>query len=1100
MEDKKAMNRAQLLVENNLDPQCICLVKIAKLPRLSDKYGSDVWIMGVNARGESVACRVIDFYPSLLYPIPPDWADADEDCDDDIAQLFQDVKLEHKGFYPARDIVETDVIHVIPLIGFTNGEKHRMLQIKASTLSAYYSTLQRYFGTRAYHTQLELALQVQMQLKTRYTEWFQLTKCTVRNGDDRMTSCQHEFDISLKDLVILPPAQNPLPSPPLLRCYLRLITVSRQGLVTQNPDWHAQPTLKNDRILAIQLRYQWLHIPSKEPHWIETFNWVEDHTNELTMLRQFRDHLTAMDPDVIVTYDDDMFSAQEWITKRFQLYGVSFSWERIPRDKSMPKMRPSTRIMINLMSLVGKKISTTSYQLHDIASLIDEKPHEQVDERSWAQLRSKWNPSNEHDPDQKGGPIKGIFVKSPPAKESCLKRVGYTALTTGKIQLIGQALSHDCDLIRQIESENMFTLELLNISRVSSTDMNELQGGEQVRCFHLIARSAIEKGYYLNPEKLAQKPLRFPISRYETKLIRPPEHPLNIEYRQHANEKYKTVASEMKSINAKSCEAMHKFLTQRADQDPDSDNDDNEDHKTQAVDTEVKESQGGNVIEPAVDFYDRVDEPTGILDVASMYPSIMMAYKICYNNLVYDLKYNDLPGVEYTTIPINAKECIRVALCEGVLPELERTLVAERAKVRKQAKEYKQTDKFLYDCLDKAQLALKVLGNALYGYLMAYTSKDMYNMAEKALLLAVTAIGRAIQQSFAWYLAHTYQVVTIYGDTDSIVILLAMLKSLIQKLSEFPSDTEMDSFCHAVKGLFHMDEKFCWNDVKNRDEKFETVYSPTNGPVSKELAVRGVCYLIFEKFCRELSALFPSPIKIEFEAMLLRFWIFKKKNYTTNKLDLEYPNKLSEPKIQGMEQKKRDWCNWSRRSQSFVTYCILNQKMPWALYYIAEQMERLILHQIPVEDLMLHKKFKSTFGYANEEQLQKVIADQIQEDTGMAPKPGSMLCFIVIENQNPNKPKPKLSDHTIDANRYLRQPTKYKLDRLYYLERQFYSVVLKAFALHPNHLAEFQQIYQQAQNIIKLEQIHRTKPNKPYEPGFLVNRVRNIIGDNPNKP
>jgi DNA polymerase elongation subunit (family B) len=60
---------------------------------------------------------------------------------------------------------------------------------------------------------------------------------------------------------------------------------------------------------------------------------------------------------------------------------------------------------------------------------------------------------------------------------------------------------------------------------------------------------------------------------------------------------------------------------------------------------------GATVLEPKSGMY--LDDNIGILDFASLYPTIMISRNLCYSTFVFDKKYLDIPDVKYERIAWN---------------------------------------------------------------------------------------------------------------------------------------------------------------------------------------------------------------------------------------------------------------------------------------------------------------------------------------------------------------------------------------------------------------------------------------------------------------
>jgi hypothetical protein len=150
------------------------------------------------------------------------------------------------------------------------------------------------------------------------------------------------------------------------------------------------------------------------------------------------------------------------------------------------------------------------------------------------------------------------------------------------------------------------------------------------------------------------------------------------------------------------------------------------------------------------------------MDFASLYPSIMMAHKMCGSTLVTDPQYAHCTGIDYYEIEAAPGVKVRFAQTDdNVIPGLLYDLKA----LRKQAKrdmEAAGTD-FTKGLLNSRQLAYKLVMNSLYG---ALGSNHGLLCGLKKISMSVTATGR-------WMIHETKRLVetlnpgstVVYGDS-----------------------------------------------------------------------------------------------------------------------------------------------------------------------------------------------------------------------------------------------------------------------------------------------------------------------------------------------
>jgi len=205
--------------------------------------------------------------------------------------------------------------------------------------------------------------------------------------------------------------------------------------------------------------------------------------------------------------------------------------------------------------------------------------------------------------------------------------------------------------------------------------------------------------------------------------------------------------------------------------------------------------EGAVVITPKPGYY---QTPVVTLDFASLYPSIMRAYNMCFSTLVpsyteaqrqqlqwsaetHNIKdpthpdYPEVRPVRSFDYPEGGKfeyKMQKTDVCfitskkrVGILPEILEQLLNERRRVKKMRKKYgeKSMD---YAVLDGRQLALKVCANSVYGF----TGAGMGYLGEKRIASSVTRVGRGMANHTKWMCEDKYKehgLEIVYGDTVS---------------------------------------------------------------------------------------------------------------------------------------------------------------------------------------------------------------------------------------------------------------------------------------------------------------------------------------------
>ncbi|KAH7314892.1 hypothetical protein KP509_21G026000 [Ceratopteris richardii] len=158
-------------------------------------------------------------------------------------------------------------------------------------------------------------------------------------------------------------------------------------------------------------------------------------------------------------------------------------------------------------------------------------------------------------------------------------------------------------------------------------------------------------------------------------------------------------------------------------------------------------------------------DPVVILDFASLYPSLYMAYNLCYTTLVHPEDINSFSSDKLIKSPTGA--CfVAPSIQHGILPRICGSLIT----ARKLAKE-KMLDSYISSAeravLDARQKALKLCSNALYGFTGSSAScQQALPLADSCLSMGAAACKRAVELVSSTF--HDAKV--LYAQTDSVFI------------------------------------------------------------------------------------------------------------------------------------------------------------------------------------------------------------------------------------------------------------------------------------------------------------------------------------------
>lgn len=441
---------------------------------------------------------------------------------------------------------------------------------------------------------------------------------------------------------------------------------------------------------------------------------------------------------------------------------------------------------------------------------------------------------------------------------------------------------------------------------------------------------------------------------------------------------------------------------------------------------------GGFVYEPNPGLYDFVIS----LDFKSLYPSIIMAFNICYSTLIPQELWGEIPiemcnVFKWTEQPDeddddddnkdegedgDKKKGSKVATNyefrfikkeykEGLLPQLVKGLVDGRNDVRGEQK--KESEGSLpWTILEKRQLALKMTANSIFG-LLGVQEGGKLPLIEGA--MCITSKGRELIQYCNQYLRDTYNALIIYNDTDSTMVKLPFVTSNEQTIE--------------------------WG----------------------------------KKLEKEISAKFPDPLYIEFEKggrmLCIRkkkyaFWLIDMRKMIKNPKNKSewipnpgYANlyliEINKDAImtKGIILARRDNCKWQRNVYTKLLHNVMNMvPLQQSLDIILEEATKIYRNQVQWEHLTIIRGLGA--NYKSESFFMKIFGDEIRK-IGKPANPGDRLEYVIVKSYGIKPDEEQLLGYKMRLSEvYVERMESDKpehIDANYYLEKVLMNCIQQLF-------------------------------------------------------
>ena len=353
--------------------------------------------------------------------------------------------------------------------------------------------------------------------------------------------------------------------------------------------------------------------------------------------------------------------------------------------------------------------------------------------------------------------------------------------------------------------------------------------------------------------------------------------------------------------------------------------------------------EGATVLDPIKNYY---DIPIATLDFASLYPSIMQAWNLCYSTLVNPSEVHKLESSQYKRSE-NGHVFVHSHVKKGVLPTILQELLTARKRAKKDMKN--APTEFERAVQNGRQLALKMSANSVYGF----TGATVGQLPCLPIASTVTSYGRMLLEKTKEYVETNYtrangyehDAQVIYGDTDSVMV-------------KFGTKTVKDTF-----------------------------------PLALEAAEKA-------------SQIFPKPILLEFEKVYFPYLLMNKKRYA----GLMWTNEDEYDKMdtKGLETVRRDNCALVRDVVQMCLHKILiGRDVQGAIAYVKAQISDLLQNKMDISRLVITKSLNKgaefALGIGGKKEDYKVKQAHVElaarmkkRDPGSAPQMGDRVPYVII--------------------------------------------------------------------------------------------------------
>ncbi|OMO68819.1 hypothetical protein CCACVL1_19807 [Corchorus capsularis] len=403
------------------------------------------------------------------------------------------------------------------------------------------------------------------------------------------------------------------------------------------------------------------------------------------------------------------------------------------------------------------------------------------------------------------------------------------------------------------------------------------------------------------------------------------------------------------------------------------------------------------VMEPESGFY---ADPVVVLDFQSLYPSMIIAYNLCFCTClgkIVNSKVNTLGVSSYAPDPNVLQGIIDQVLLtpngvmylpskvrKGVLPRLLEEILSTRIMVKRAMKKLSPSQQVLQRIFNARQLALKLIANVTYGYTAAGFSGRM-PCAELA--DSIVQCGRCtLERAISFVNTHEkWKANVIYGDTDSMFVLL--------------------------KG-------------RTVEEAFK----------------------IGHQIASAVTAMNPNPVTLKMEKVYYPCFLLTKKRYVG--YSYETPDQVKPVfDAKGIETVRRDTCGAvAKTMEQSLRLFFEQQDISKVKEYLHRQWTRILAGRVSLQDFIFAKEVRLGTYSAKLGSLPPaaiVATKAMRADARAEPRYAERVPYVVIHGE----PGARLVDMVVDPLELLAINSPYRLNDLYYINKQIIPALQRVFGL-----------------------------------------------------